>query len=63
MTTQYNYTFGNIEITQTVIIGKSGILKINEVSIFNGEYFELINQSHPDYKKAIILMHNAKISE
>jgi hypothetical protein len=61
MTTQQNFKFGNIEVTQTVIIGKGGIMKINEVSVYNGEYYELISESHPDYSKAIIMMHNEKI--
>lgn len=62
MTTQNTYTFGNLEITQTIIEDKTGTTKMNEVTIFNGEYFELLPETDENFKKAIILMHNQKNS-
>ena len=62
MTTQKTYNFGNLEITQTIIETKGGIVKENEVTKFNGEYYEFVSPNSEDFKKAIILMHNEKIN-
>lgn len=59
-TTQTTYNFGNLEVTQTIIENGKEILKLNDVSRFNGEYWEILSAGDPDYSTAIILMHNDK---
>ena len=58
MTTQRNYTFGNLEITATRMESKTGIEKHITVQRFNGEYFETLDPMDSDFSKAIKLMLN-----
>jgi hypothetical protein len=58
MTTEKNYTFGNLTITKTRIEDKSGVIKMISVERFDGEFCETLHPSDPDYKKALILSIN-----
>lgn len=58
MTKQNYYKFGDLNVTQTIIETPQSIYKHLEVDRFNGEYYELLGESDPDYSKAIILMLN-----
>ena len=59
-TSQQNFQYGNLFITQTIIETKHEILKINDVSRRDGDFDILLSPSDPDYKKAIIRMINEK---
>lgn len=59
MVEQKTYTFDNLQVVQTIIDCGKDRTKHNDVSRFDGECWELLPESDPDHKKAIILMHNA----
>lgn len=60
MIKQKTYNFGNLTITQT--IDKKNNLKSNDVSRFNGEYWECLSPKDADYSKVFKLLHNFKIA-
>jgi hypothetical protein len=63
MTTQNTYRDGNLQVTQTIIETATSITKINDVERFNGENWEILPPNDPDHQRAMIMMHNIKISQ
>ncbi len=60
--TQNTYTFGDLEITQTITQDSRGMEKHNEVMKNHGDYWEVIPNESEDARKAFILLHNFKHS-